>query len=300
MESIQNKSGTIFGAFSRIVPFFLPALFFQTALFAFVSPLPLFISTLRNRFLLSLAALFSNLAILTLIKGGNELPLAAFLWCGIGIAFPYLIRKTGKVRFAGAICYLSMVLAILTVIVMLGRQAGFGPIEYVRSEIALGMDHLIQMPDSPVKKIVEEEGRDGVYRQILRELPSGILIGLLLAFWLNLLFASQIVRGFLSRTFWSQYRNPEWLVWPTLGSGALFAFAAHAPYFIGLNLFKLLLVFYAFQGLSVIGHFLNRGGVEGFFRSAIFALGLFLAMPVVISLGFFDLWFDFRRKFGQS
>jgi uncharacterized protein YybS (DUF2232 family) len=161
------------------------------------------------------------------------------------------------------------------------------------------MDHLIHLPNSPVKKLVEDQGRDGLFRQLMTELPSGLLIALLLSLWVNLLFASQILPGFLSKSFWTRFRNPEWLIWPTLASAALFAFGEHAPYFIGLNLFKVLMVFYGLQGLSILAFLMSRHGIEGLGRILIFSVALFLALPLLLALGFFDLWFDFRKKFGQ-
>jgi hypothetical protein len=197
------------------------------------------------------------------------------------------------------LAFLYMILMFTGALAFRAHEIGLGVIEFLRSEISIGMDHLIHLPNSPVKKLVEEQGRDGLFRQLMTELPSGVLIALLLSLWINLLFASQMVRGFLSKSFWSRFKNPEWLVWPTLASAALYAFGEHAPYYIGLNLFKLLMVFYAFQGLSILGFLMNRHEIAGLGRILIFSVALFLALPLVLALGFFDLWFDFRRKFGQ-
>ena len=265
-----------------------------------VSPVPLFILTLRNQVWVSLAGLLSNLALLATLKDPRALWLAGFFWLGVGILFPLLIRRTGRIQFSASLSYLFLVQVIVMALIYLGRQVGLGPVEYVRSEVFQMMDQLILSPQSAVKELVETEGRDGLYRKIMTELPSGILISLLVSFWVNLLFASQLVRGFLSKTFWSRFKNPEWLVWPTLASAALFAFGDKAPYLIGLNGFKLFMVLYGLQGLSILSHLLNRAGIHGFLRTALYAIALFVGGPVIVSAGFFDLWFDFRRKFGQS
>jgi hypothetical protein len=44
---------------------------------------------------------------------------------------------------------------------------------------------------------------------------------------------------------------------------------------------------------------MTRNGIGGLGRILIFSVALFLALPLVLALGFFDLWFDFRKKFGQ-
>ncbi len=285
---------------SQIAPFLLPAILFQSAIFAFISPLPLFISTMRNPLLLSALALLSNAAVVLLGGDPHEAVIAIFFWFGVGIFFPLLIRKTGRIQFSFTISYTYLVGVMVAALSYLALKAGMHPVDFVRAEISMGIDHLVAIPESPVKKMIEEQGRDALLKQLFTELPSGALIALLISFWINLLFASQMMRGFLSAKFWAEFRNPEWLVWPAIGFGALYAFTEHAPYYFGLTGFKVIMVFYAFQGLSVISFLLNRFKILGFGRALIFSVAIFLALPLVFSLGFFDLWFDFRRKFGQS
>jgi hypothetical protein len=296
----HSKLGAFPLILSRIAPFLLPALFFQSAIFAFISPLPLFILTLRNHIRMSVLAMVTNAAILYSLGTRTELTVGVTLWFMVGVLFPFLIRKTGKIQLSFGLSFLIFISLILGSLLTYTSRLNVNPVDFVRSEISEGITQLAAIPDSPVKKILEEQGQEGVFKQIVTELPSGLLITLVLAFWVNLLFASQLMSGFLSKSFWASYRNPEWMIWPTIACAGLFAFADHAPYFIGLNGFKLLLVFYGFQGLSILSHLLNRYKILGLGRAIIFSLAIFVMMPVVISLGFFDLWFDFRRKFGQT
>jgi uncharacterized protein YybS (DUF2232 family) len=57
---------------------------------------------------------------------------------------------------------------------------------------------------------------------------------------------------------------------------------------------------YAIQGLSILSFFFDVWRLKGVFRALGFVIGVVLMMPLVLSLGFFDLWFDFRSKFRQS
>jgi uncharacterized protein YybS (DUF2232 family) len=109
-----------------------------------------------------------------------------------------------------------------------------------------------------------------------------------------------VLKGFLSKAFWTRYRTPDWLVWPTLACGALYLFTDHAPYLIGLNGFQLFMTLYALQGYSILSFFFHRLEMHDFLKFILYALVFFLALPLVVALGFFDLWFDFRRKFGQT
>lgn len=230
----------------------------------------------------------------------TESYIASGLWLGVGIIFPFLIRKTSKIQLSFGLSFAFLTGLTLLALQFQAHQLGLGLVDYIRTEFHAGMDQLMQLPNSPVKKLIEEQGREGLFRQLMTELPSGIFIGMVFCLWVNLLFASQVVPHFLSRSFWAGYRNPEWLLIPTLLFSLLFALTDHAPYYIGLNGMKLCLAFYGLQGLSIISYALNRYRILGLGRLVIFSFGIFVASPIVIALGFFDLWFDFRKKFGHS
>ncbi len=297
-KKIQTP-GAIPVIFTRVAPFLLPAIFFQSALFALISPLPFFILTLSNDLWISALALFTNAAFLYSMGNRSEIGIAVYLWTLVGVVFPFFIKKLGKVQKSFLLSFSFFVASTLAILFYLSHQANLDLITYVKTQISLGIDHIGAIPDSPIKKLIEEEGRETLLKQLMTEFPSGLLITMLVVYWFNLLLASRVIGGFLSKTFWASYRNPEWLVWPTMVAGALFAFSDHALYFIGLNGFKVLVVFYGFQGLSILSFFLNRYKILGLGRVLLFGISIFLALPVILSLGFFDLWFDFRKKFGQ-
>ena len=309
MSKIQKFQGAIPQLLTRIAPFLLPSLLFQsgqlplTGYFALISPLPIFILTLKNPIWISLLAVLSNLALIA--SGGNpsEVAIAGFFWFAVGILFPFLIKKSGKVQLSFLLSFIYLAGILFASIAVLAHQAHLGVVDYVHSEVSMGFDRLLAVQDEgliPLKKMIDEEGRSEVLKQFMIELPPGILITLLLTFWLNLLCASTLVDDFLPKVFWSQYKTPEWLIWPTLVFGALFAFTENVPYYIGLNGFVVLMAIYAFQGLSILGFGLNRYKIYGIKRFFVFCLVILLAWPMLLSLGFFDLWFDFRAKFGQS
>jgi hypothetical protein len=54
---------------------------------------------------------------------------------------------------------------------------------------------------------------------------------------------------------------------------------------------------YALQGLAIVNYLFDVWGLKGFFRPLGYVLTVALLLPLVISLGFFDLWFGFREKF---
>ena len=300
-KSPKTSSGAAQSWFLWAAPFFLPALFFQSSLFALISALPLFIVTLKNRTWISLVALFTNASILYAFeKDFSLLSFPIWFWLSIGITFPLFIRYFKRVPTAFFLSFAIAILTLITAMFALSHHQHMNVVEYARSEINTGIDRLLLIPEHPIKKWVEEQGRTELIHSLMTELPSGIMIALILSYWFNLLLAFRTVPGFLSRAFWGSFRNPEWLVWPTIFSAGLYIYGEHALYYIGMNGLKVLLLFYGFQGLSIVTYFLNRRQIFGLIRAVIYGLLIFVLSPFAFALGFFDLWFDFRRKFGQS
>ncbi len=281
--------------------FFLPSLFFQSSLFAFVSPLPFFIATLKDKSWVAFLSLFTNAAIVYFLEKDISVSLIpVWFWLSIGITFPLFIRRTKRVPSAFFYSFIICVATLLITLQVFAQKSQLGLVEFTRNEISKGVDHLLTIPEHPIKKWVEEQGRSELIRSLMTELPSGVLIGIILCYWFNLLLAFRTIPGFLSNAFWGSYRNPEWLVWPTILCGFLYIYSEHALYYIGMNGLKVLLVFYGFQGLSIVAYFFNRKKIYGLIRPIVYGVIIFMASPFAFALGFFDLWFDFRRKFGQS
>jgi len=88
--------------------------------------------------------------------------------------------------------------------------------------------------------------------------------------------------------------------WPTIAAGGFLILGKGWPADVALNLFKFLMAIYAIQGLSILGFFFDVWKVRGFLRSGAYVIVVLLMMPLLLGLGFFDLWFDFRSKVRQS
>jgi hypothetical protein len=111
----------------------------------------------------------------------------------------------------------------------------------------------------------------------------------------------------LDLAFLRKWKAPAFLVWPTIATGFFILFEVSVVSDIAFNIFQFLMAIYIIQGLSVLSYLFDLWGIQvssrlmRFFLSLfLFFLSLFLMLPLVLSLGFFDLWFDFRGKFRQS
>jgi uncharacterized protein YybS (DUF2232 family) len=96
-----------------------------------------------------------------------------------------------------------------------------------------------------------------------------------------------------------EWRAPEPLVWCFILSGvSLFVLSGWETWKISaLNLFVVSVVFYFFQGLAIVAYYFHHKNVPHFLRSLAYVLIFFeqIFTLLVVALGLFDLWGDFRR-----
>lgn len=170
--------------------------------------------------------------------------------------------------------------------------------------------------ESSVATIVQALGERGAVSgaelealktRMLLELPSGLVITLLVSVVVNALLALRLdLRGTRSQRlrlpadFTRSWRAPEWLVWPTLVAGATWLGDFGRVTDAGVNVFRTLMAVYAFVGLSVLAAYFAHWRLRPGLRLLAYALSISFLLPLVLSLGFFDLWFDFRKRIRQS
>lgn len=95
-----------------------------------------------------------------------------------------------------------------------------------------------------------------------------------------------------------EWKGPEWLVWALIASGfALFVSSGEALKFLALNVLLVTAVFYFFQGLAIVAYYFHKKNVPRFLRGLTYVLIVFeqIFTLLVVGLGLFDLWGDFRR-----
>jgi len=102
---------------------------------------------------------------------------------------------------------------------------------------------------------------------------------------------------FLSIADAREWRCPEPFVWFLILSGFSLFLPVSGFRIVALNLFLVSLVFYFFQGLAIVAYYLNHKQVPLVWRGLAYALIAFeqIFTLLVVGLGLFDLWGDFRR-----
>ena len=95
-----------------------------------------------------------------------------------------------------------------------------------------------------------------------------------------------------------EWKAPEQLVWALIGCGfILFVPGLGSIRSVAFNLLLVIGALYFAQGLAVIGFFFAKNKVPRFLRALTYVLIVFqqIFTLVVVGLGLFDLWGDFRR-----
>ena len=136
----------------------------------------------------------------------------------------------------------------------------------------------------------------------VRMLPGMIFFMLVIVVLANLALLSwhfPQYRSFFCRVGdLKEWKSPDHMVWFLLVPGiALFLPLGGALRALAVNLVLICAVFYFFHGLAIVSYYFHYKKVPMFFRVLGYLLIVFeqILTVLVIGLGFFDLWGDFRR-----
>jgi uncharacterized protein YybS (DUF2232 family) len=137
----------------------------------------------------------------------------------------------------------------------------------------------------------------------VRIIPALIVSLTLFITWISLLFARPILRN--RKLFFPEFgalnlwKAPESLVWAVIICGLVLLLPDKIFKVTGLNGLIVLFIIYFFQGVSIISFYLDKKHYPAFHRLLLYVLCLAfipqLVAVIIISLGFFDTWLDFRK-----
>jgi hypothetical protein len=291
----------------RVLPFFLSAFFFLSGVFAVFSPLPILSSHLKlGRSWAWLIAL-SNGAIVAIAGGQLSLLLYVVFVLTLSLSLPEMLKAKYSVEKSAILTLLMMALSGLLVVIGYSGYHHLSPLHEVKDQLIGFIDLLGQSMTSGagVTGLLNSTEVDEWKRSLLIEFPSIIAVFALVLVWANLVLLlranpSKLRESLnLRPSYFKEWKAPDQLVWATIGTGFFLVFNMGVISNVSLNLFKFIMAIYAIQGLSILTYFFDLWGIRGIFRVLGFSIAVFIMTPVVLSLGFFDLWFDFRSRFKQ-
>ncbi len=299
----------------RTVPFFLSAFLFMTGLFAILSPLPLILLAFRTNRKWAYSAILTNFIWVALLMG--EISAGLYLVMSVAVsvglieslkryaARPSERRSSGfKVEIAAGLSLGLMALISLGILFYYSHLHHTSPWVEIRTQMHQTVEYLgTQMTGAGM---VPASELDDWKERLLVEFPSAAGIFALLIVWMNLILVLRMNPGSirdrlgLEAGYGRNWRAPEKLIWPTIASGFCLLFIPGLVSDVSLNIFKVVMAVYAIQGLCVLSFFLDVWKAGGLTRTLAFMGSVFVLTPLLLSLGFFDLWFDFRSKIRQT
>ncbi len=239
--------------------------------------------------------------------GLNSLGTAAFLFeLGlVGLILPEVfemnlsVEKTVGITAGGVLTMGALILALYTLVSTTSPWALAS--DYVEKSVKLALAMYREMDVSEEKIDMLSQSLDGILYVMLRIIPAIMIVATLFVVWSNLLLARLVLRSkeLFCPDFGrlNQWKAPEHLVWVAIASGVLLLFGHPGLKMLGINGLIVIMMIYFFQGIGIVSFYFEKKQFPKILRILLYGL-IAIQQPlllVVVALGFFDIWIDFRR-----
>jgi uncharacterized protein YybS (DUF2232 family) len=93
------------------------------------------------------------------------------------------------------------------------------------------------------------------------------------------------------------WKTPEYLVWIAIACGILLLIPDRAVRLMGINGIIILMTIYFFQGMAIVSFYFAKKQFPRLLRFFLYSLIAIwqVILLIVVILGFFDIWFNFRK-----
>jgi uncharacterized protein YybS (DUF2232 family) len=227
-----------------------------------------------------------------------ELLLIGFL-LGELLTLNLSIEKT--IVIATAAVLLSGMLSLFGLSILSGKSVSTIVSEYVAKNLELTMALYQSMGMTAENIRLISQALEQIHRALVRIMPALVTASTLFVVWINILLARPLLR---SRSLFcpdygplNMWKAPETLVWVVIGCALAMFIPAGALKIIGLNGLLILMMVYFFQGIAIVAFYFEKKRFPRFVRLFLYTLIAVqqLVLLIVIGLGFFDMWVNFRR-----
>ena len=145
---------------------------------------------------------------------------------------------------------------------------------------------------------------------LIKQVPSGLVMSLMIALVLSLVIEAKFKHWFKTPTNMKYklefFKLPDEFIWAFIVTlfGSFYAYDEAGSYLwvktVSVNLFNIVLLFYFFQGLSIIYYYFKLYNVSPFWRMLLTIMFIFQLFVVVCALGITDFWFNYRLRLAQK
>jgi uncharacterized protein YybS (DUF2232 family) len=202
------------------------------------------------------------------------------------------IQKTMIFSVTGV---LALSLAAFGVYAVFQRQ-GIGEMvqDYISQYLALTSELYTDMG-------IEKQQIDALNAAFVVVMPGMFIVSYMTTVWLNVLIIKRLLARIgiqlKSMAALNRFKAPDSLVWAVIALGVLMALPVGAVKYVVINCLIILLLIYFFQGIAVISFYFQQKESPTFLK--VFCYGLIAVqiyfLILVIGLGFFDNWINFRK-----
>jgi uncharacterized protein YybS (DUF2232 family) len=173
--------------------------------------------------------------------------------------------------------------------------------EYVKKNLELTLTLYENMDVSQESIHMLSNSFESIQYVLVRIIPALVVSSTFFISWTSLLLAKPLLAN--RKLFYPSYgslrlwKAPEYLVWGIIGCGLILLLPDKTIKIFGLNGLLILMTIYFFQGIAIVSFYFEK---KKFPRTLRFILYSFIALQqvillVVIGLGFFDIWLNFRK-----
>ena len=191
------------------------------------------------------------------------------------------------------------------IVMVAARAAGVGVGDWMAAyveqnlKLTLALYQSIGVSEETIGMITEQ--MDAIETLLVRILPGLVMVSVLFTLWVNLL----AVRRLLSRQnvhlavldALNHWRSPEFFVWGVIALGLAALLPMGPVKLLGINGLLILMCVYFFQGMAIIAYFFEKKRLPKGLRTILYTLIALqqVLLLVVIGIGFFDVWINFRK-----
>ncbi len=190
-------------------------------------------------------------------------------------------------------------------LVVAGNLAGRGIVSLVNGYVAGNLEMTLELYRSmgmtAENVALITESMDRIQHVLIRLLPAMAATAALVVVWANLIMGRTVLSryGLKAPDFGSlnRWKAPEALVWVAIGGALLLLLPQTSVKLIGANVVLILVTIYFFQGIAIVAYYFDRKRMPRPMRIFLYSLIVIqqIFLLLVVALGFFDLWFNFRR-----
>ena len=173
--------------------------------------------------------------------------------------------------------------------------------EYIKKNLELTLALYENMDVSQESIHMISNSFENIQYVLVRIIPALVVSSTFFISWTNLLLAKPLLKS--RELFYPSFgplklwKAPEYLVWGIIGCGLILLLPNKTIKILGLNGLLILMTIYFFQGIAIVSFYFEK---KKFPRMLRFVLYSFIALQqvillIVIGLGFFDMWLNFRK-----